>query len=115
VARNTAVAEHLVGEDLGQVVGAAGFRVGGQGLQVEVVGLREAEQHLGGDRPLVALQQVQVARRDAEVLGHPGLGEAEVAPQALQARAQEQLPIGGRDARHLVELSQFYRFYKVCL
>ncbi len=61
MARNAQVAEHLVGEDLGQARRATRLGVVRQGAEIEVVGLGQAQQHLGGHRPLVALEQVQVA------------------------------------------------------
>jgi hypothetical protein len=102
VATDAQVGEHLVGQHLVQPRPAARI-VGRQAAQVQVIGVGQAQQDLGGDRPLVAFQQVQIAGRDAQVLGHAALGDAQVAPQPLEPAAEKQLLVMGR---HSVMLSQ---------
>jgi hypothetical protein len=68
------------------------------------------------DRPLVALDQVDVARRHGEPLGHLGLRQAELLPDPAKPWADKQflaafgrrLPFG-----HAWALFEFYRFYKL--
>ena len=107
VARHGQVAEQRIGEDLGQVrlvgrVRPRRRRRAGRGRRFRPGAAAPARGH----RPLVALQVVEVAGRDAEVLGHLGLGQAELAPQPLEPAAEEQL---SSRVDHAVTLSQFYR------
>jgi hypothetical protein len=55
MARHAQVAEHLVGEDFAQPRRARSLRVVGQRAQVQIVGLGQAQQHLGGDGALITL------------------------------------------------------------
>ena len=95
VARHGQALEHRIGEGLGQ--GRLGGRAAGgaEAAQVDVVGLGQPQQQLGRDGALVALDVVQIAGRTAEVGGHRRLGQAQIAPQPLEAAAQEQLAVGG--------------------
>ncbi len=95
MAGNGQIAEDLVGEHLGEIAGAGRLAVGREGADVDVEGLGQAQQELGGERPLVALEVIEVAGRDAEILGHPGLGEAQLPPQPLQPHAEEELALLG--------------------
>ena len=108
VARDGEVAEHRVGEDLGQILHAAGVGLAGEAADIDVVGLRQTQEDLRGQRPLVALEMVEIARGDAEILGHPRLGQAEVAAHPAQARAEEEFPIGrrGRHATGFVTIAR---------
>ena len=63
----------------------------GEGAHIDVEILGKGEQDPGGDRPLIALKQVEIAGRDAERLGCIGLGEAALAAQTPQARTGKQL------------------------
>ena len=83
--------EQRVGQGLLQVRLRTLVRFAGEGPQVEVVGLGQAQQDLGRHRSLVALQVVQVARRDAQVLGHARLGQAEIASETAEPAAEEEL------------------------
>src|SRR6185437_1255509 len=66
--------------------------VGGSEIaQVKVIGFRKPQQDLGRHRALVALDQVDVARRNAESLGDLGLRQAQLLPDAAEARADQQL------------------------
>ncbi len=87
------VAEELVGQHLRQILGAGGVVVRGQAADVDVIGLGQPEQNLSGERALVALQVVEVAGRNAEILGHAGLGEAKFAPQAAEPHAKKQFAL----------------------
>ena len=77
------IAHHL-GDPLGVVVGILGGELG----HVELVSPREPDQQLGGDRPLVAFEQGDVAGRDVQVRRHGLLGQAQFAAQAAQAGAK---------------------------
>ncbi len=71
--RQVDLPEQRVGKDLVQL-GEEAVLVGCREIaQVEVVGLRKAQQQLRGDRALIPLDQVDVARRHAEPLGDLGL------------------------------------------
>ena len=71
--RQVDLAEQRIGKDLVQL-GEEPILVGGRKVaQVEVVGLGQPQQQLRGDRALVALDQVDIARRHAEPLGDLGL------------------------------------------
>jgi hypothetical protein len=67
-----------------------------QPAQVDVIGVRQPQQQLGRDGPLVALDMVQIAGGDAEVGGHRRLGQGQFAPQPFQPAAEEQLVIDRR-------------------
>jgi hypothetical protein len=83
------IAEHFV------QLGEESILVSGRKVaQVDVIGLRHLEQDLRRDRALVALDQVDVARRHAELVGHLGLRQPELAPDPPKARPHEQF--GGR-------------------
>ena len=116
VARHAQVGEHLVGQHLLQPRAATRI-VGRQAAQVQIVSVRQPQQDLGRHRSLVALQQVQIAGRHAQFLGHPRLSHAQVASQPLQPAAEKELLVAcfGVGCRHLVKLSQLYRNYKVDL
>ena len=101
------VLEQRIGEHLGQVARAGRFLIRREAADVDVIDLGQPQQDLRGHRPLVAFQVVEVAGRDAEVFRHPGLGEAEVAAQPPQTRAEKQLPLGDLGHRsHFVTTSQ---------
>ena len=70
VARNTDVAHQPVGEDLVQVARRRLVGAGDEVAHVDVVGIGEAQQHLRGERPLVALEMVEIGGRDAQLLRH---------------------------------------------
>ncbi len=62
VARDADAGEHRVGEDLAELVDPGPVRpFGREGAQVDVIDFGEAKQHLGGHRPLVALEMIEVA------------------------------------------------------
>src|SRR5690606_2049360 len=89
--RQIELTEQRIGEHLVEF-GEKAILIGGSEVaQVEIVGLRQPQQDLRRDRALVALDQIDVARRDAEALRDLGLGQAELLPDAAEARADEQL------------------------
>ncbi len=91
--RHVDIREHRIlqhGLQPRHVIGAA---VAGEVGDVDLVGPRQPQQHVGRDRPLVALQQRDIGGRNIEIRGHVGLGQAEVAAEPAQARAHEN---GGR-------------------
>lgn len=59
--------------------------------RIEPIDVGEADQDLHGDRALIALHQVEIARRDVQLLGHAGLGHLAFASQPLQPRAGKDL------------------------
>ena len=92
--------EQGVGENLGQF-GFAGWAVLTELAQIDVVGLGQAKQKLGRNRPLVALDVIQIAGRDPQIGRHGGLGQVSVAPHPLQPGSQKQLSV--RDGIHGLE------------
>src|ERR1700712_4387132 len=92
--RQVDLPEQRVGEYLVQF-GEKTVLVGGREIaQIEVIGLRQPEQNLRRHRALVSLYQVDIARRNLQTLGHLGLRQAELLPDAAKARADEQLFCG---------------------
>src|SRR3954462_15329586 len=91
---NVDLAEQRVGEDLVEF-GEEAVLVGGREVaQVEVVGLRQPQQDRGGHGTLVTLDQIDIARRDAEPLGDLGLRQPQLLPDPPEARADEELLAG---------------------
>src|SRR5712671_767062 len=64
---------------------------GGEIAQIEIIGLRQPQQDLRRHRALVALYQVDIARRNAEALGDLGLRQAQLLPDPPKPRADKQL------------------------
>ncbi|MGY4291667.1 hypothetical protein ACVWXO_010933 [Bradyrhizobium sp. LM2.7] len=91
------LAEQRIGEDLVQLREEAVLVGRRQVAQIKVVGLGQPQQDLRGHRALVALDQVDIARRDPEPLGDLGLRQPQLLPDPPEPRADEQfLPgIGG--------------------
>ena len=58
---------------------------------IDLVDRRQPQDQLHGQRPLVALDQVEIGRRDAEPLGHRRLGQALAVADAADARPGEDL------------------------
>jgi hypothetical protein len=96
--RQRVLLEHRVAERLGQVRDEPGVLAGGERLEIEVEVLREAQQQLRGERPPIVLDQVQVARRDAEPLGHRRLRQVEPGAQGADLLAEAHRREGGRAA-----------------
>ena len=91
---NVDLAEQRIGEDLVQLGEEAVLVGGGELAQIEVVGFREAEQDLRRHRALVALDQVDIARRNAEAFRDLGLRQAQLLADAPESRADKQLFTG---------------------
>src|SRR5258705_2319903 len=89
--------EQRIGKDLVQSGEETVLVGGGEIAQIEVIGLRQAEQYLRRHRALVPLYQVDIARGNPEPLGDLGLRQAELLADAAESRADEQLfsSIGG--------------------
>ena len=66
---------------------------------------REAQQNLGCDRPLVALDQIQIGGGNTQGFGHGRLGQAALPPEAVRQAKKlirhGQKDIGGRIAEEL--------------
>ena len=89
--RQVDLPEQGIGENLVQF-GEKAILVGGREIaQVEIIGVREPQQDLRGHGPLVALDQVDVARRDAEPLGDLGLRQPQLLANPPEARADKEL------------------------
>ena len=65
----------------------ARFFVTGQAARVDVKHLNKLQKDLRRDRTLVALNQIEIAGRNTQRLGHRGLGEALLAAQTAHPRA----------------------------
>ncbi len=87
------ILEQRIGEDLDQIGLASGFRVIGEGAQIEIIGRRQLEQHLRRYRSLVAFEMVEIGGRDPEIGRHLGLSQAEIIAQSLQPPAEEEFAI----------------------
>ena len=88
------VAEHLpeLGGDAPLVV----FR---KALEIDVERLAELEQERNRHGPLAALDQVEVARGDAELRRHARLGEPALAPEPAHSLARHHLALHGPPSR----------------
>ena len=104
VARHAEIAEERVGQDLGQGDDGLLVALGTERAQVDVVGFSQAQEDLRGDRALAALEKVEVARADPEILGHARLRQREFAPETLQPGANEELAGLGIDGHVLQPL-----------
>ncbi len=60
--------------------------------RIDAIDIGQPDQHLDRDRPLVALHEVEIARRNIELGGHAGLGQLTFPAKPLKARAGENLP-----------------------
>ena len=89
--RQVDLAEQRIGEDLVQFGEEAVLVGGGEIAQIEVVGFGQPQQDLRRHRALVALDQVDVARRNAEPLGDLGLRQPQLLADAPEAGADKQL------------------------
>ncbi len=92
--RQVDLAEQRIGEDLVQLGEEPVLVGGGEVAQVEVIGLRQPQQDLRRHRALVALDQVDIARGNAETLGDLGLRQPQLLANAPEAGADEQLLSG---------------------
>ncbi len=83
------VAEQGIGEDLLHIADRLLALDLHEVARVDAIDVGEADQHLHGDRTLVALHQIEVAWRDVEFVGHPRLRQPTFAPQPLEAGSGE--------------------------
>ncbi len=88
--RHVDVGEHRILQHRLQPRRLVGAAIAGEIGDVDLVGPRQPQQHVGRQRPLVALQQRDVGGRDLQVGGHVGLRQAEIAAQPPQPRAHEE-------------------------
>ena len=88
VVRRVVRLEEVVAEHLHEVAGQASVFVGRERGQVDLIGLQDLDQHGGGERPLVTLDEVEVAGRDPELLGHASLGEPPAATKRPDLASQ---------------------------
>ena len=58
-----------------------------QPLEIDVEAVGQFEKELGAEGALIALDQVEIAGRDLQALGHLRLIQAKVAAQAAEPRA----------------------------
>src|SRR5216684_6629496 len=86
--------EQRIGENLVQFGEKPVLVGGGEVAQIEVIGLRQPEEDLRRHRPLVALYQVDIARRNAKSLGDLGLRQAQLLADSPEAGAAEALLSG---------------------
>src|SRR5882672_1449092 len=92
--RQVDLTEQWIGKNLVQF-GEETVLVGGREIaQVEVIGLCQTEQYLRRHRPLVALYQVDIARRNAKPLGDLGLRQAQLLADPPESGSDEQLLSG---------------------
>ena len=83
--------EQRIGKNFVQL-GEKPVLVGGREIaQIEVIGFRQPQQDLRRHRALVALDQVDIARRNAKPLGDLGLRQSQLLADAPEARANKQL------------------------
>ena len=92
--RQVDLAEQRIGEDLVQFGKEPVLVGGGEIAQIEVIGLGQPQQDLRRHRALVALYQVDIARRNAQPLGDLGLRQPELLADPPEAGADEQLLSG---------------------
>ena len=97
------IGEHRIGKDFRELLNPGALRpVGGEGPEVDIVDLGKTQKHLRGHRPLVALEMVEVARRDADLGRHGALVDPKLPPQPADAASQIELSFGRRHGRHIV-------------
>ena len=92
--RQIDLAKQRIGEDLVQFGEKPVLVGGGEIAQIEVVGFRQPQQDLRRHRTLVALDQVDIARRNAETLGDLGLRQPQLLADAPEPGSDEQLLAG---------------------
>src|SRR5882762_6747306 len=92
--RQVDLAEQRIGENLVQLGEEPILVRAGEIAQIEVIGLRQPQQYLRRHRTLVALYQVDIARRNAQALGDLGLRQAELLADPPEAGADEKLLSG---------------------
>jgi hypothetical protein len=86
------VLEQRIAQQLGQIGQKPGLVVAREGLKVDIEAFGELEQERPVEAALVMLDQVQVARRYAQLRGHRDLGQALLIAQPAHPVAQHGLP-----------------------
>ena len=94
VGRGDLAGKQRVGKDLPQPVDEAAALLARKLAHVDAVNGGEFQQHLHGERALVALDQIQVARRHAELGRHLRLAQRQPQPEPLQPRPGKDLSLG---------------------
>ena len=90
---DTASGKQRVAEHLPQLGGDTPLVVFREALEIDVERLAELEQEGNRHGPLAALDQVQVARGDAELRRHARLGEPALAPEPAHSLARHHLAL----------------------
>src|SRR5229473_6124193 len=102
--RQVDLPEQRIGKNLVQFGEETVLVSGGEIAQIEVIGLRQPQQDLRRHRALVALDQVDIARGNAEPLGDLGLRQAQLLADPPKPRADKQLLSGITGHGSLAEL-----------
>src|SRR6202158_5743024 len=89
--REVDLPEQRIEENLVQLGEETVLVGGGEIAQIEVIGLRQPQQDLRRHRALVALYQVDIARRNTEALGDLGLRQSQLLPDPAEAGTDEEL------------------------
>src|SRR5258708_11121597 len=92
--RQVDLSEQWIGKDLVQLGEKPVLVGGGEIAQIEIIGLRQPEQDLRCHRPLVALDQVDIARGNPKPLGDLGLRQAQLLADTPESGADKQLLSG---------------------
>ena len=92
--RQVDLPEQRVGKNLVQLGEKPVLVCGREIAQIEVIGFGQPQQDLRRHRALVALDQVDIARRNAEPLGDLGLRQPQLLADAPEARADKQFLSG---------------------
>src|ERR1700730_8193126 len=92
--RQVDLPEQRIGENLVQFGEKPVLVGGGEIAQIEVIGFRQPQQDLRRHRALVALYQIDIARRNAEALGDLGLRQPQLPPNPTKPGADKQLLSG---------------------
>src|SRR5215211_2748693 len=102
--RKVDLPEQRIGKNFVQFGKEAVLVGGGKIAQIEVIGLRQAEQDLRRHRALVPLYQVDIARGNTKPFGDLGLRQAELLADAAEAGPDEQFfsGIGGHGSLSLL-------------
>ena len=88
-ARHRRLAKQGIGQHLRKLVDGGVGEVLHEFAGIDAVDVGEPRQDRHGDRPLIALHQVEVARRNREFIGHARLGQAAFPAQAFEPGAGE--------------------------
>src|SRR5437660_10224374 len=92
--RQVDLPEQRIGKNLVQLGEESVLVGGGEVAQIEVIGLRQPEQDLRRHRALIALYQVDIARRNAQALGDLGLRQAKLLADPPEPGTDEKLLSG---------------------